>query len=239
MISIIVPTYKEAPNLELLVTKIADVMKDEEKGCEIVIVDDNSCDGTTEIIQDLSEKGMPVKIVTRMEERGLSSAVVRGFENARGNILICMDGDLSHPPERIPDMVNFLRNEKTEFVIGSRYIKGGSTDEGWGPFRWLNSKAATLLARFFVKVKDPMSGFFGLRREIFERAERLNPIGYKIGLELMVKCSCENIEEIPIHFSNRKFGKSKLSFKVQLRYIKHLICLANFKFRKSPAKIHL
>ena len=93
MISIIVPTYKEAPNLEPLITKITDAMKDEEKGCEIIIVDDNSCDGTTEIIQDLAEKGMPVKIITRMKERGLSSAVIKGFENAQGDILVCMDGD--------------------------------------------------------------------------------------------------------------------------------------------------
>ena len=239
MISIIVPTYKEALNLEPLITKITDAMKDENKGYEIIIVDDNSCDGTIDIIQDLAEKGISVKLVTRTEERGLSSAVIKGFENAQGNILVCMDGDLSHPPECIPDMVNFLRNEKTEFVIGSRYVKGGSTDENWGLFRWLNSKVATLLARPFVKVKDPMSGFFALSKDTFERAEQLNPIGYKIALELMVKCSCDHIKEIPIHFSNRKFGNSKLNLKEQLRYIKHLKYLADFKLKKSPTKTHL
>lgn len=117
-----------------------------------------------------------------------------------------------------------------DFVIGSRYVEGGATDEQWGFLRWLNSRAATLLARPFTSAQDPMSGFFALRRETFEQAAPLSPIGYKIGLELLVKCPCRRVHEIPIHFSQRHFGESKLSVKEQLRYLQHVRRLFVFKY---------
>ena len=96
-------------------------------------------------------------------------------------------------------MVSAIENDKADFAIGSRYIKGGSTAEDWGFHRWLNSKVATFIARPLISVKDPMAGFFALRRTTFKAAEKiLDPIGYKIGLELMVKCGCHNIVELPI-----------------------------------------
>jgi len=117
-----------------------------------------------------------------------------------------------------------------QFVVGSRYVPGGSTDDEWGFFRWLNSKVATALARPFTDVKDPMSGFFALRRSDLERATHLNPVGYKIGLELIVKCGLENVGEVPIHFRDRVHGESKLSLKEQLNYLVHLRRLYIYKY---------
>jgi dolichol-phosphate mannosyltransferase len=139
-----------------------------------------------------------------------------------------MDADLSHPPEAVPELVAALENPITDFVIGSRYVRGGSTDEDWGILRYLNSRMATWLATPLTRAADPLAGFFGLRRETFEAAEQLNPIGYKIGLELMVKCRCQRVVEVPIHFANRKCGTSKLNFREQLNYIRHLVRLYAF-----------
>src|SRR5206468_4514805 len=103
-------------------------------------------------------------------------------------------------------------------------------DAQWGLFRWLNSKVATLLARPFTSAKDPMAGFFALRRSTLEAGTDLNPIGYKIGLELIVKCGCRRIAEVPIHFADRQVGQSKLSFKEQLRYLQHLRRLFIYRY---------
>lgn len=230
-VSIIVPTYKEAENLGILIPRIAAAMREAGREFEIIVVDDNSGDGTEEILAKSAHDGNPVKLITRVNERGLSSAVLEGFRHAQGSILVCMDADLSHPPEALPQLVEPLRRPGVDFVIGSRYVPGASTGEDWGVFRWLNSKFATLLARPFTKIKDPMAGFFALPRAVFERAEKLNPVGYKIALELIVKCGCDkSCREIPIHFANRKYGQSKLSVREQLRYIMHLKRLADYKF---------
>ena len=101
-------------------------------------------------------------------------------------------------------------------------MKGGTTDDDWGVFRWLNSRVATLLSRPFTSIKDPMSGFFALRRATFRKADELNPVGYKIGLELIVKCRCRRVTELPLHFSDRVHGESKLSIREQAKYIRHI-----------------
>ena len=189
-----------------------------------------SRDGTEEEAAALAGEGYPVRLITRTGERGLSTAVIRGFSEGRGDILICMDADMSHPPEVLPKLIQTLGEDQTDFVIGSRYVPGASTDESWGAFRWINSKVATLLAASFTRAKDPMSGFFALRRDTFEAAEELRAIGYKIGLELIVKCRCRCVREVPIHFADRQFGQSKLSLREQLNYIRHIKRLADFKY---------
>jgi len=224
-----VPTYREAENLRPLVTRLAAAMA-EAAPYEVIIVDDDSRDGTAEQVAALAAEGHPVRLVTRVGERGLSSAVIRGFQEAAGRTLVCMDADLSHPPEAVPALLEALADGEADFVIGSRYVPGASTDEAWGAFRWLNSKVATLLALPLVRVRDPMAGFFCLRRETFERSAPLNPIGYKIALELMVKCRYRRIREVPIHFANRRFGSSKLTLREQVNYLRHLKRLADFKF---------
>jgi dolichol-phosphate mannosyltransferase len=172
LVSVVVPTYKEAENLESLITQISEVMIRAHRPYEIIVVDDDSRDGSDVVIAKLAGEGYPVRIITRVNERGLSSAVICGFQKARGHFLVCMDADLSHPPETIPHLLECLETSDNDFVIGSRYVSGGSTEETWGVFRWLNSKVATLLARPFTSVKDPMSGFFALPRSVFEREGR-------------------------------------------------------------------
>ncbi len=229
-VSIVVPTYREAENLAILVPRIADAMAPTGLTYETIVVDDDSQDGTHTVLARLAGHGLPTRLITRVGERGLSSAVVRGFREARGAFLVCMDADLSHPPEALPRLLAALAEPGVEFVIGSRYVAGGSTDESWGLLRRLNSKVATLLARPFTSAKDPMAGFFALPRSVFERAAELNPVGYKIGLELLVKCRCSVVCEVPIPFSGRKFGQSKLSFMEQLQYLRHLKRLADFRY---------
>jgi dolichol-phosphate mannosyltransferase len=161
--------------------------------------------------------------------RGLSPSVLDGMNLATGDVLVCMDADLSHPPEAIPQMLSKLQ-EGADFVIGSRYVQGGSTSDDWGFLRWLNSRVATLLARPLTSARDPMAGFFAFRRTTFAAGRDFNPVGYKIGLEFIVKCGCERVVEVPIHFEDRQLGKSKLTMRQQLLYLKHLRRLYTFKF---------
>lgn len=230
-VSIVVPTYREADNIRQLVGRISRALEPTGRGYEIIIVDDDSQDGTEQIVSQLQAEGAPVRLEVRRNQRGLSSAVVYGFDQARGDLLVCMDADLSHPPEALPALLECLdKDPQADFVIGSRYVPGGSTEQGWGLFRWLNSKVATLLARPFTSAKDPMAGFFALRRDTLRRAEHIDPIGYKIGLELIVKCRCRNIREVPIHFADRKLGQSKLNLRQQLDYLRHIKRLADVKY---------
>ncbi len=230
MISVIIPTYKEAENLRPLMGRIQGVLSSLGEPWEVVVVDDDSRDGSDRVIASMAAEGAPVRLIARTGVRGLSSAVIEGFRHAAGDVLVCMDADLSHPPEAIPRMLERLREQGADFVIGSRYAPGGGTDEEWGAFRRLNSKVATWLARPFTSVSDPMAGFFALPRAVFERAAALNPVGYKIALELIVKCRCRAVQEVPIHFTDRRFGESKLSFREQLNYLRHLKRLLDFKF---------
>jgi dolichol-phosphate mannosyltransferase len=233
-LSVIVPTYKESESLPLLLDRVGALRAKLGLDLELLIMDDNSRDGTEELI---AQKALPwVRLVVRTSNRGLSPSVVDGLKLAKNEILVVMDADLSHPPERIPDMVDAL-SKGSEFVIGSRYVAGGTTDDAWGVFRWLNSKVATLLARPFTRLSDPMSGFFALRKSLFERATALNPVGYKIGLELLVRCKVAKAAEIPIHFAQRQKGESKLSFKEQLRYIQHVRRLFTYCYPNWAALI--
>jgi dolichol-phosphate mannosyltransferase len=204
-------------------------------GYEILVVDDHSQDGTEEACAVLA-RTYPLRLLVRRNERGLASAVLHGMRQARGTWLVVMDADLSHPPEAVPSLVAPLRAGKADFVLGSRYVPGGSTEEGWGLYRWLNSKIATLLAWPLARVHDPMAGFFALPGRLFEAAEGLDPIGYKIGLELLVKCRCRRVVEVPIHFRNRLHGHSKLSLREQVNYLRHLLRLYRFRLSRPGGK---
>ncbi|MFK7777327.1 MAG: glycosyltransferase family 2 protein [Gimesia sp.] len=230
-LSIIVPTYCEAENLINLIPRIGQILIDNVISAEIIVVDDDSPDETIEICQSLSES-FPVQLITRKNERGLSTAVIAGMDAATADILLVMDADLSHPPDKILDLYSALKNREADFVIGSRYIDGGSTEETWGRLRKINSNIATWLARPFTNANDPMAGFFAIHRQNFLNArEILNPVGYKIGLELLVKCRCQNVIEVPINFADRTKGTSKLSIKEQFNYVKHLKRLFEFKYK--------
>jgi dolichol-phosphate mannosyltransferase len=227
-ISVVVPTLNEAENLPELLRRLGGALAG--KNYEVLIVDDNSRDNTPQVCAELS-KQYPLRLLVRTQpQNGLSGAVLHGMALARGSIFIVMDADLQHPPEQAPALVAELERG-AEFVIGSRYAAGGSTEGGWGFLRKLNSQAATLLARpFSGRTSDPMSGFFALRREIYLRGQRLTPLGYKVGLELMCKCRVRDVREVPIQFANRTRGESKLTLAQQFKYLEHLSRLYDFFF---------
>ena len=224
--SIIVPTFREVEALPFLIDRVAKVRAENPSIAELLIVDDDSRDGTEALIAARPEPWL--KLIVRREDRGLSQAVLAGLYAATGEILVVMDADLSHPPESIAVMQKELR-DGADFVVGSRYVSGGSTSDDWGVLRFINSWVATTMARPLTAITDPMSVFFALPRSVFERARDPSPLGYKIGLELLVRCGCKNVREVPIHFVNRVRGESKLTLKQQLLYVRHLMRLYRLK----------
>lgn len=226
-LSIIVPTYKEVENIPHLIARLDQVRTASGIDMELLLMDDNSKDGSAELVKKMD---LPwVRLITRTTDRGLSPAVLDGLSRAQNRYLACMDADLSHPPEKLPAMIAELQ-AGADFVVGSRFAAGGTTDDDWGLFRWLNSRVATLLALPLCNIKDPMSGFFVMERDTFRRGTDFSPVGYKIGLELLLKCRCRKVVEVPIHFSDRQFGQSKLSLKEQIKYLKHIRRLYIFKY---------
>ena len=226
-LSIIVPTYREADNVALLIERVFGALSSAGITAEMILVDDNSQDGSLERVQALG-KDYPVQMIVRRSERGLSTAVLHGFEHAKGDIFLVMDADLSHPPDRVADLYAAIESGEADFVFGSRYASGGETKD-WPFVRKLNSWAATLLARPLTSATDPMAGFFCLHRRTWEQAAPLNPLGYKIGLELLIKGRCSRLKDVPIIFADRHAGKSKLTFTQQLLYLVHLKRLYFFK----------
>ncbi|HHT00768.1 MAG TPA: glycosyltransferase family 2 protein, partial [Thiomicrospira sp.] len=231
MISIIVPTYQEVENLEPLSQMIQSALSGTgETSYEIIIMDDDSQDGSIEKVAELADKH-PIRIVTRTENRGLSPAVIDGFGEAKGDFVVVMDADLSHPASAIPVMIKQLRNGESDFVLGSRYVEGGSIDNSWTLWRYINSVVATIPALPITSVKDPMSGFFAIRKADIPNVYNLSPIGYKIALEVMVKGHFPVVSEVPIHFVDRVHGESKLTLTEQLKYLRHLRRLYQYKFQ--------
>jgi len=228
LVSVILPTYKEAKNLREIVKRIFRSLNDNGLKGECIIVDDDSGDGTESVCGEL-ERECNLRLIVRKGERGLSTAVIRGLREAGGDILVVMDADLSHPPEKIPEMVRLVE-DGAEFVLGSRYVEGGEIEEDWGFYRKLNSKVATMLAYFLTNLKDPMSGFFCIPRRTLEACKELSPIGYKIALEIIVKSGSKKVAEVPIYFSRRMHGESKMNLKEQLLYIQHLGRLYRFRY---------
>jgi len=224
-LSIVIPTYNERENLPILVKEIGKVLRDLE--FELIIVDDDSPDKTWKLAEELKEDYSFIKVLRRIGKRDLSTAVLDGFKKAKGDVLAVMDADLQHPPEKLISMYKRIE-EGADIVVGSRYVAGGEIEE-WSAIRKLYSKFATLLAHIFLPstraVKDPMSGFFMCKRKVIERAE-LNPIGYKILLEVLAKGSYSRVEEEPITFRKREKGKSSLNATVQIKYLRHLLRLS-------------
>ncbi len=227
-VTVIVPTYKEAENIPELIRRLA-LLKNRFSQFKVLIIDDNSRDGSDEVFKSLKVDDW-AKFIVRTGSRGLSPSVIDGLNMAETNVLVVMDADLSHPPESIPQMVEALHQENVQMVFGSRYCKGGGIDQDWSMFRRINSLGATLLSRPFTSISDPMSGFMALRKTDFVKSAPLNPIGYKIGLELLVKCHFKNVQEIPIQFADRHKGESKLTMGEQIKYLRHIKRLADYKF---------
>jgi len=215
-VTLVIPTYNEKENIERLIPSIFEIFDRNGISGNVIVVDDNSPDGTGNAAEKFTGR-YNIKVVHREGKLGLSSAVLDGFIVSRGDVLGVMDADFSHPVEKIPKMIEYLK--ESDMVLGSRKISGGSI-ESWTPYRKIISGAATLLAKSITSLKDPMSGFFFLNKSILDDAD-LSPKGFKIGLEIAVKCK-PNIKEVPIKFRDRVYGESKMNRSEIWNYMKHL-----------------
>lgn len=223
MLSLVIPTYNEKENLTPLVERISKALTGYDY--EIILVDDNSKDGTIDIANDLAKR-YSVKLFVRREEKGLGTAVIHGIKQASGNIIGVMDADLQHPPEVLPALLKAVE-AGADMVFASRYIEGGGCPN-WDLSRRIVSKVALKIAHILLpssrRVKDPVSGFFMFRPENVA-VERLKPIGYKIALEIMLVGSFKNVVEVPLIFEERSAGQSKLRPQQQIDYLKHIFSL--------------
>jgi dolichol-phosphate mannosyltransferase len=224
-ISIIVPTYNESENIKSLIERLGKALK--QHNYEILVIDDNSPDGTADIAQSLSEE-YPVKIIHRPGKAGLASAVIEGIGKAEGDIVGVIDADLQHPPELVVQLARAI-TEGNDIAIASRYIKGGGV-ENWSLLRRIASKGAILLARPLTKVHDPASGYFFIDKKVVMEIV-FKPAGFKILLEILVKGRYERAKEIPYVFSERREGKSKLGLMEYARYLKLLYGLYLFRLK--------
>ena len=220
-VSIVVPTLREAANLEPLAERVAGALAGRGQAWELLFVDDDSRDGSEAVAAGLAGR-LPVQMAVRRGGRpDLSRAVLDGIARSRHDRVVVMDADLSHPPERIPDLLAALDGGHCDMAVGSRYVAGASTAGDWGLARTLNSRVATLLAAPLVSCADPMAGFFAVDRRALPDPATLRPVGFKIGLELMVRGRLR-VREVPIAFDDRRRGHSKLRWRQQLDYLRHL-----------------
>ena len=225
-LSIILPTYNESQNILRVIDSIAEAIP---KGIrsEIIIVDDNSPDGTGSVVAEYVgrlthqlKKHLHIQVIKREDKKGLSSAILTGIHRASGEVVVVMDSDMSHPPQTIPKMLDEINHSKCDIVVASRYIKGGSVS-GWPFKRKMISKGATKIAQYSlgINVKDPMSGFFAFRRHVINGIN-FDAIGYKMLLEILVKVKGARIKEIPYTFTNRRLGSSKLDASTMYDYFR-------------------
>jgi dolichol-phosphate mannosyltransferase len=219
--SIVVPTYNEAGGIERLITTVSDIFRASGLDGELIVVDDNSPDGTGAIVDSL-EGRYPVRCLHRPGKMGLSSGVIDGWRFARpdSEALGAMDGDFSHDATIVPKMVEALASGRYGLAVGSRYVKGGGI-ENWPRRRIFTSWVACRLAFPLTPINDITSGFFLVKRDALEGV-KLDPIGFKIGLEVAVKAKYGKAIEVPYVFKDRVFGESKLNGKEITNYLKQL-----------------
>jgi dolichol-phosphate mannosyltransferase len=229
-LAIVVPTYNERDRLADLVEAIFAGYLAEDLEGELVIVDDNSPDGTGGLADELAQRHR-ITVIHRSGKLGLGTAVIEGFEAATAPIVGVIDADLSHPPRALPRMLAAMRRENADMVIGSRYIPGGGA-RNWGMGRLMMSRAACLLARGLTPVKDATSGFFLIRRDL-ARGVRISAGGFKICLELLVRGRPSTVLEIPYTFEGRTAGESKMNLREALGYLDQLRNLRAF-VRSQP-----
>lgn len=224
-ISIVVPTYNEKDNIKILIPKIFETFRKNKIDGSLIIVDDNSPDGTSKIVRKF-QKRYPIILIVRKKKMGLGSAYITGFKRAlkeNASIIFEMDADLSHPPEFIPRFINKIE-EGYDVVIGARTIAGGKII-GWSIYRKIISKIGNLLGRFLASlaVDDLTSGYRAYRREVLKgiNLDEIYSNGYAFQLEMLARCSRKGykIATIPIKFFNRIYGKSKLSIRDIIEFL--------------------
>lgn len=226
-LSIVIPSYNERDNIRHLVERIHQALDAMMIDYEIWFVDD-STDDTVEVLAHIVKMDERVHVYHRDHARGLASAVVAGFARATGEYIIVMDADLQHPPDLLPKIYKRLRHG-SDIVIPSRFVPGGS-DGGLGPLRKFISFAARFIGQVMLRrlrrISDCTSGFFGFHRKVVEHAA-LDPIGWKILIEILAKGDYRTVHEIPYTFLARDAGESKMSLKEQANYLRHILRLVS------------
>ena len=220
-LTVVSPTYQERDNVAPLIAEISRAL--EGADYEILIVDDASPDGTADVVAQIGEKDPRVRVLRRKGTRALSAAVIDGFSSATGEVLACIDADLQHDPAILPSMLREIESG-AGLVVASRYIGQGSTGD-WGPVRRLASRLATRMAQALLglRLSDPMSGYFMLRRKDFLRVrDALDGRGFKILLEIAARLQPDAVREVPVTFRVRRAGRSKLDSRVMAAYARQL-----------------
>ena len=232
MLSVIIPTYNERGAVPELLDRLTAAFDHGGLDAEVIVVDDGSPDGTADLVEDLADR-YPVRVLRRPAKLGLASAVLDGLKMAHGDLIAVMDADLSHPPEALVPMVEAIERGGAELAVGSRYVpKGGMEDWPWS--RRLVSKVANALTWGLTPVHDATSGFFIVRRAALEGVP-LNPIGFKIGLEVIARARYRRCVEVPYVFTDRKHGFSKFTSREVVSFLKQLAILYSEKYGLRPS----
>ncbi len=218
LVSLIIPTYNEAKNIPLLIEEIFSVIDTHKIDLEIIVVDDNSPDGTAMVVKQISAR-YPVRLISRAGKLGLGSAVREGFAASLREIIGVMDADLSHNPIILNQLINSLSDY--DIAIGSRFEKESHVEQ-WAWWRKALSLTGVYFAKKLTGVHDPLSGYFFLRRSVIEKAS-LNTTGYKILLEILVKGTYQRVAEIPFNFRMRKYSTSKLNYREYFLFMTQLM----------------
>lgn len=221
-VSVVIPTYKEADNIQIIIPQICEVLEQAGIRGEVIVVDDDSPDKTGNVAEKLAET-YPVRAHIRKGSRSLATAVLAGIEISTARVCVVMDADGSHPVEKLPELILPVLEDRADITVGSRRIEGGGS-ENWPWHRRLVSKAASWMTAGLSDMTDPTSGFMAVRRDLLQNL-KLDPVGWKIVLEVVVKAAPARLLEIPILFKNREKGESKLGFRQQLDYVRHLFRL--------------
>lgn len=218
-IAVVVPTLNEAANVEALIAKLSIVLAG--RGWEVLFVDDDSPDGTSGLVRRIARTSRHVRIVQRVGRRGLSSAVIEGILATAAPVVAVMDGDLQHSEDALPRLIAAIEQDGADIAVGTRYVDGGGTGD-WDKGRVAMSRFATRAGQIALgtDVSDPMSGFFAVRRDAFERAlPRLSAIGFKILLDILASSPAPlKIAEVPYTFRSREAGESKIGLRVIAEY---------------------
>lgn len=237
-LALTIPTLLEAENLPLLLGRVRAVLNPLDIEYEILVVDDDSRDGTAEIVSTISRHDPRVRLLVRKGQRGLSGAVLHGWENTDALIVGVMDADLQHPPELLPELAAAMLSG-CDLVIGSRYAPGGGLGN-WNPLRRLLSAAAVWatwpIQRMGLRARDPMSGFFLVRRDCLVGIP-FQQSGFKLLLEILVRARISSVREVPFAFGRRFGGSSKANVKIALEYGRLLVRLyrSRFGFRRTDS----
>ena len=232
-LSIVVPTYNERDRLPELADAIFAAYRAEGLDADLIIVDDNSPDGTGAVAEELKARHR-IRVVHRAGKLGLGTAVIEGFAASDAAIVGVMDADLSHPPDLVPRMYAVMQHAGADVVVASRYVAGGGT-HNWPLSRLVMSRAACLMATGLTPVRDATSGFFLIRSDL-ARGVRISAGGFKICLELLVRGRPATVAEVPYVFEGRTVGESKMNVKEALGYLEQLRDLHRFRRAHPPLR---